>query len=342
MFSRRVPLGDLIDLCRILRHQVGAGMTLQQVLKKQGQQGRRSFRDVCTRLSDALLNGSSLSDALDREKDVFPVLFLSLVKLGEATGHLAEIFGELERYYQLELQLRRQFRTQIFLPVVQFVAAIAVVAGLLVLLGIIAEITRTKPIFTLFGLGGCAGASAFLGVVFGTLIGFWLLYGVISSIGQQKAWMDRFLLATPALGPCLLAIVMSRFTLALQLTLDSELPIGKALRLSLEATGNAHFAGQADGIVLALKNGRTLHEALVDSKLFPSDFLDMVLSSETSGSVPEMMKHLAVQYQEEAGRRMTFLTKAAGFLVWLCVAGFIIWAIFRIASIYLGALGGAI
>ena len=56
--------------------------------------------------------GSSLSDALDKEKRYFPVLFLSLVKLGESTGHISEIFGELEKYYQLEFNLRRQFRSQ--------------------------------------------------------------------------------------------------------------------------------------------------------------------------------------------------------------------------------------
>ena len=35
-------------------------------------------------------------------------------------------------------------------------------------------------------------------------------------------------------------------------------------------------------------------------------------------------------------------TKVAGGIVWCCVAGFIIWAIFRIARVYFDALGGAL
>jgi type II secretory pathway component PulF len=339
MFSRRIPLADLIDLCRILRHQLSAGLTVHQVLKKQGERGRRSIRGVAGRISEALQKGTSLADALDRESAAFPVLFLSLVKVGEESGHLAEIFGELERYYQLELQLRRQFRSQTFLPIVQFIFAVAIVAGVIFILG---TINPQKPLLTFFGLGGAAGSLAFLGTVFGSLLLLWCVYIVVSRAGRQKAWIHRIWLRVPALGPCLRAIIMSRFTLALHLTLDTGLAITKALRLSLAATGNAWFASHGDGIVKALKNGKPLYESLDASKLFTSDFMEMIGSSEYSGSVPEMMKHLAVQYQEEAGRKMTMLTRVAGGAVWCCVAGFIIWAIFKIAFIYLDLIGGGL
>src|SRR5262249_34486560 len=148
------------------------------------------------------------------------------------------------------------------------------------------------------------------------LASVWLVYAIIARLGRRRVWMDRVLLRLPALGPCLRALLMSRFTLALKLTLDSGLSITEALRLSLEATSNAYFESKADGIVRRLKNGESLHETLEASGLFTSDFLDMVATSEASGSVPEMMRQLAAQYQEEADRRMTFLTRFAGGFVW--------------------------
>jgi type II secretory pathway component PulF len=328
---------DLIDLCRILRHQLGAGLSIPQVFRKQGEQGRRSYRSIAGRISDRVQAGNSLSSAIDDEKDAFPLLFRSLVKLGDATGHSPEVFGELERYYQLELQLRRQFRSQTWGPILQFVFAVAIVAGLIFFLGLI---NPRNPMLTIFGLGGGAGALAFLGVVVGSLGSVGLLYAIIAKLGRQKAWMDRVLLRVPWVGPCLRALIMSRLTLALQLTLDSGLSINKALRLSLEATSNAYFASRADGVVQALKEGQTLHEALEASGLFTSDFLDMIASSEASGSVPEMMRHVAKDYQEETTRRMTFLTRFAGGFVWCCVAGFIIWMIFTVYGSYFAMLGG--
>ena len=76
------------------------------------------------------------------------------------------------------------------------------------------------------------------------------------------------------------------------------------------------------------------------SRLFEDDFLSMVHSAEVSGQIPEMMRHQAEFFHEEAARKMTMLTKVAAMLVWGSYAVFMIWAIFRLASIYLGALGG--
>src|SRR5947208_1506527 len=138
MFSRRIPLPDLYDLCGVLRHQLGAGLTIVQVLNKQGERGRRSVRPIAARVSVAIQQGVGLAEALDKEQAAFPPLFLAMAKLGEVSGHLSEIFGELERYYELELQLRRQFRSAIFFPVLQFVAATCIIAGVLWLLGLLA------------------------------------------------------------------------------------------------------------------------------------------------------------------------------------------------------------
>src|ERR1051325_9524502 len=155
MFPRRLPLTDLGDWCRILRHNLSAGLTRQRVMQQQAERGRRSYRAIGGRVSEAIRGGSSLSHALDDEKDAFPVLFLAMVKLGETTGHMPEIFGELEQYYELELQLRRQFRSQTFLPIVQLIAAIFIVTGVIYILGVISP---DKALITIFGLsGGRAG-----------------------------------------------------------------------------------------------------------------------------------------------------------------------------------------
>lgn len=338
MFSAQLSLPDLIDLCRVLKHNLGAGLSILKVMKQQADRGRRSFRAIAGRISVAIQQGSSLSKALEREKDAFPVLFLALVKLGETTGNMPEIFGELEQYYQLELQLKRQFRSQTLLPIVQFIGAVLIVAGVIFVLGLI---DPQKPLLTFFGLGGGAGALAFLGTIFGTLFLLYTIYFLFSRLGRQKAWMDRFLLGVPALGPCLRAILMSRFTVAMQMTLDSGLSIPKALRLSLEATGNAYFASRIDTVVQSLKNGQPLYDSLHESGLFTDDFLEMILTSEESGRVPEMMKHQSQYYHEEASRKMRTLTIVASGGVWLCVAVFVIAMIFKIFGVYLGILDNA-
>jgi type IV pilus assembly protein PilC len=338
VFSNRLSLNDLIDLCRMLRHQLAAGLSVQRVMQQQRERGRKTFRTVAARLHDSVSQGSSFADALTKEAAVFPPLFLSMVKVGEATGRLPEIAGELERYFQLELQLRRQFRSATILPILQFLAAVVIMAGVIWLLGFIASMMGGKPLMTFFGLSGAAGALAFLGVVAGVLFSLWSIYVLISRIGRRQAWFDRLLLGVPGLGSCFRSLTMSRFTLALQMTLDSGLAITKAMQLSFDATDNAYFGSQAERVIRALKGGDSVYEALRAGGVFDDEFLEMIVTSEESGSVPEMLRHLAQQYQEETARKMKGLTVVAAGVLFVGVMGFMVWAIFQLFGVYLERL----
>ena len=196
------------------------------------------------------------------------------------------------------MQLRRQFRGQTFLPIVQFVFAVLIMAGVIYIVGLLAK-PDSKPILTIFGLSGTAGSLAFLGVVVGSLVSVGVIYFVISRLGRQKAWMDQLAARHAGARPMPAHLVMSRFTLALQLTLDSGLSITKALQLSLDATGNAYFASRSQRHRPCVEEWPIAARSMDASGLFTTDFLEMIASSEVSGSVPEMMRLLAQQYQEE-------------------------------------------
>jgi type II secretory pathway component PulF len=227
------------------------------------------------------------------------------------------------------LSLRRQFRADIFWPVFQFVMAIGVIALMILILGLIAPAGSTPldPI----GLGtGVRGATTWLLLVFGVIAATGGGMHLLRRATRQSAAVDRFLLRVPAIGPCLEAIALARMCLALRLTLGAGLPVKKAVRRSLDATGNAAYPATYEEAAAALRRGDDLTTILRACRIFPSDFLDTVESAEEGGRVPEVMEQQARFYQEESSLRMRILTRVAGFGVWLLVAGLIIVAIFRI------------
>jgi type II secretory pathway component PulF len=338
IFSQKLALARIIDLCRALRHNLAAGITLRAVFQQQAVRGPREIRPLASRVSLLLEQGEGLTDSLEKEKALLPPLFLSLTRIGEETGNLPEIYAELENYYTLQQRLRRQFRSQIFLPVIQFVLALFVIAGLIMIMGLLAG--SGKPLFTLFGLTGPRGALIFLVASFGSIGLLYLAYRKVPDLFSQKAAVDALLLRIPALGPCLYALAMGRFCLALQLTMGTGMTIMRALRLSLKAPGNAAFAAQAEEVAQALKNGEPLVEALSRSGLFSVEFLNIVAVGEESGRIVEVMKQQAEYWHEEASRKMTILTRAASLAVWLLYAIFMVVMIFKIFSVYVNALGG--
>jgi type II secretory pathway component PulF len=342
LFSRRLSLATVIALCRALRHNLAAGLGLRDVFRQMANRGPVELRPVADRILVAIDSGSSLGDALKTEEAYFPPLFLSLAGVGEDTGNLPEIFGELEKYYTLQQRFWRQFISQSVLPILQFVAATFVIAALLLILGWIAETQNRQPIDILgLGLVGYWGAVKFLVFVYGTIALMFLIYKALGRSLEQKATVDRVLLGLPVVGSFLWSLCLARFALALRLTLDSAMPIAKALGLSLRATGNAAFASKAEVVQDSLVKGEDLTTALTSCRLFPQDFINIIAVAEEGGRVPEVMENQAKYYEEEAERKLTLLTRFAGMGVWLLVATLIVMAIFRLALFYINILNQA-
>jgi type IV pilus assembly protein PilC len=337
----RLPLSSLIELCRVARHYLSSGLTVLDLFRQQAQRGAAGVRPVAGRIVAALESGDTLAGALQREADAFPPLLLSLVGVGEQTGMLAEVFGELERYFRRQQKLKRDFLARITWPAVQFVLAVFVLAGLIWVMGFLAGRSGYggKPFDPLgLGLFGTSGALIFLGVVWGTIGAIAGLYFLLTRALRQKAGVDSFLLGLPAVGPCLRALALGRFCLSLRLTTETGMPIDRALALSLKGTGNAAFAEGTRHVKKGVRKGEELTLALARTRLFPEDFLHVIGVGEESGRLDEVLRQQAEHYHEEAGRRLAVLTSLAGYGVWALVGLFIIIAIFRIFGSYLDVL----
>jgi type II secretory pathway component PulF len=341
LFSKRLPLSNLIELCRALRHQLGAGLTLRDVFRHQSTRGAPAVRPVAGRVAEVLGRGGDLEGALKREGEAFPPLFLAMASVGEQSGMLPEVFGELEKYYARQQRLRRQFLAQSAWPLTQFVLAIFVVAGLILILGLLPQ-NRTpagKPYDPLgLGLAGPGGALIFLGAVFGMLLALGGLYLLATRALRGGAAVDAFLLGLPAVGPCLRALALARFCVALRLTFETAMPTARALRLALRATGNHAFMERGEGIEAAVRAGKDLTLSLGQSGRFPEDFRNILAVAEESGRLTEVLREQAEYYHEEAGRRLTVLTSLASYGVWFVVGGLIIFVIFRLFGSYLALL----
>src|SRR5713101_6382127 len=109
LLSARLPVSSLIELCRALRHNLSAGLTLRDVFRQQARQGALAVRPVAGRIRQVIERGDDLETALNQEAKHFPPLFLALASVGERSGNLPEVFTALEKYYVLQQRMWRQF-----------------------------------------------------------------------------------------------------------------------------------------------------------------------------------------------------------------------------------------
>ena len=95
-----------------------------------------------------------------------------------------------------------------------------------------------------------------------------------------------------------------------------SLTISKTIPLSLDATDNQALIKLAPAIVQAVrKEGMDLADAFAAHSVFPEEFLHVLRTAETAGSIPEEMGRLSEHYNEQSRLQMAMLNQAAGW-VW--------------------------
>src|SRR5262249_39756983 len=206
---------------RMIRHGQGAGLTLIRVFELQAKNGPAELRPAAGRIARKLEAGDALEEALTTEAPILPEMFVSMAGVGERTGRIPEVVGQLEEYDRLQAQMKREFRSHAAWPVFQFVGAVLVIAFVIFIFGFLepSDATANGPVG--FGLIGTPGAILFLVVVGSTVGGTILAYKLLTNSVARMDSFEAWLLRVPGGGPYVQASALSRLCLALRLTLRS-------------------------------------------------------------------------------------------------------------------------
>ncbi len=344
MFSKRVGLKPLSVACRSLATALGAGVPIIRSFdmasrKTSDPRLASALADITTRLK----SGEDTATAMRAQDERFPDLMVDMVHIAEQTGALPEVLRSLSDHYENTVRLRKDFIGQITIPVIQLLAAIFIVAGLIWLLGMIASSQGTEPLDVLgWGLTGTSGAMKWLTSWALGLASVIVLYKVLTASLSGKAMVHKVMMRVPVVGYCMQSFAIARFSWAFHLTQNAGMPIEESLDAALRATSNGAFMASHHQVIGDVMEGQTLTEALTNTDLFPEEFLNIVDVAETSGTVPEALDRLSPQFEDQARRSMRALASALGWVVWLGVAAFIVFIIFSVVLWYVGMLNDAL
>ncbi|WP_437230572.1 type II secretion system F family protein [Planctomicrobium sp. SH661] len=341
MFQQQASMRELSRVARNLGVSLHSGISIVKAFELAGRKTSGPMHAVMEDIVRDLKSGSDVTSALVSHGSFFPELFIGMVQVGESTGSLPEVLKAIGEHYENHLRLRKEFISQITMPVVQFVAAIFIIAGLICLLGWIGQSTGKTFDVLGWGLMGTSGALIWLGgwvlLIVSAVIGYKFAASTLS--GQQA--VHRFLLSLPVIGHCMRSFAIARFSWAFHLTQNSGMPIDDSIDSSLRATSNGAFIAAGPQMISSLNAGETLTEAFQESDLFPIEFIEYVMVAEQSGTVPEALDRLSPQFEEDARRSLQSLAAALSWAVWAAVACFIIFIIFTIALWYAGMIDAA-
>ncbi len=345
MLSNRISSRQLALLCRSIATPLHAGVEVIKTLSQAAKRSQGRLRTVLDDVVDQLKSGEDLATAFRNHGRYFPDLFCDMLDVAERTGNLPEVLRELAEHYENNVRLWRTFLSQITLPAIQLFAAVMIVAGLIYLMGWISAMVMAQggtPVDLLgWGLQGSSGAATWLGGWAMSIAAVYIIYRFASVSLSGLRIVHRSLMSIPVVGNCMRRFAIARFSWAFYLTQGSGMPIAESLDASFRATSNGAFAAAAPQVIDDVNTGSTLTEALAATTLFPDEFIHIVDVGETSGTVPETLNRMAVQFEDDARRSLSALSMFAGWLIWAGVAAFVIYLIFKLAFFYLGIVNDA-
>jgi type II secretory pathway component PulF len=341
----RISLTALEQLCRRLAVATSAGLDDRRIWRDEARRQSGTLQRHVTAIADAVAEGRSVGEGLQAAGNYFPPLFRQLVEVGELSGRLDRTYRRLADHYQRVLQAQREFRGRLAWPLFQLGVAALVVGVLIFVMGLLPGQADGSPGVDLlgFGLAGWKGLLVYLNAL---LVAAFLGVAAVESIRRRAAWIQPLqdaALRLPLVGPALQTLCLARFAWALQLLLDSPIDLRKALPLALDAAGADRYRRQAATVVRSIEQRSTIGEALAKTGVFPQELLDAIEVGEQSGALVETMQRESREYEQRSAAAVGLLAQAAGYVVWLAVAGLIVALIFRIfTAAYLGPIRDAL
>lgn len=314
-FLSRVSLVDKIMMIRNLEVMFSAGLSLTKSMDILIIQSRNeSLKDALFDIKEKVNKGENFSSALSGYPNIFSDLFVNMIKVGEESGTLGEIFKVLVLQFQKEHELKSKIKNAMVYPsiiimVMMVVAMVMIVFVIPSLKLFFSTLSSDIPIYTkmIFGLADFFSNYWYIVILSVPLIAF-LFYSIIKT-KRGRFILDTFFLKTPIISQIVKKNNSALLIRSLSSLITSGVPIVKALEISSKTVNNNYFKEAIMESSEKVKKGEKLSNSLRSHQnLFPFGVIEMMEVGEETGETSSVLKKLADFYEQEAINSIEKLT----------------------------------
>ena len=306
--SRVMNDAALVSFTQQLGTLLGAGQPLERSLDILIRQTHRpTVRALIERIREQVKAGKPFSQALQEEGGQFSMLYVSMVRAGEAGGALEDTLGQLSDYLERSQTLRGEVINALIYPAFLIVGVLGSLALLLAYV-----VPQFVPIFRDLGVPIPLITQVILAM--GEFLSAWglvLLGGIVALVWACAIALrnparcerhDRRLLGLKIIGPLLQRIEAARLARTLGTLLDNGVALLQALQVVRQVCSNRALVAQIEQATEWVKGGGTLASAFGQQPLLPELAIQMIEVGEQSGELDRMLLKVAQVFDVEAKR----------------------------------------
>ncbi len=324
---------DVLFFTQELSTLLNAGIPLDRAISITAElSDRRSFRSLVMDVLRVLKGGKSLADSLATHPAHFSELYINMVRAGEASGSLSQIFERLSEFERTRDDLRGYIISSLIYPALLTLVGIG---SILVLLNFVvprfASIfsdprmkipTPTAMLLDASWVVQTYGPAASIALA----VAFVAFQAYIRTVAGRM-WWDTFRLKLPLLGDALRKAETARFARAMATLVAASVPLVQSLGISRGILNNRRIAGSLEAIAQGVKRGEGIAAPLTRAGEFPPLAGHLLAVGEETGHLDTMFNRMADIYDNEtrtAIRRFTSLFEPLIILVMGLIVGTLI------------------
>jgi general secretion pathway protein F len=248
--------------------------------------------------------GKSFSEALAKYPAIFPKVYVSMVKAGEAGGLLDEILARLTLYLESIEELRSFIVGAMIYP--SLLSAVGLCSVTILTVFVVPKfiqmfegmgVALPLPMKILNGLGGFLSGYWWLLLI--AIVGIVIYLKRFRESEEGRLKIDKWLLQIPLVGVALRKLEVARFSRTLGTLLHGGVPLLQSMTIVRDIIGNRSIAKTIDPIRNGIKKGEGIALPMKQSGVFPPLAMHLIEVGEESGKLDGMLLQVADTYDIE-------------------------------------------
>ncbi len=332
LFSRIRPR-DLTIITSQLASLIKSKVTLWEATRILSEQTENPhLKKIVFHIQEEIKDGATLSQALTRYPDIFPPLYVNMIRSGESGGILEESLTSLANFRAEEEVIKAKISSALAYPIFIVIVGIITVFVLLIfaiprLISLFNEIGQTLPLPTRLLIS----LSEQIRLHWYWLIIIAIFFIVIGRgvIKRKKLAVDKLKLRLPLLGALIKKTELARFCRTFRVLLSNGIPVFQAVEIAPLTLSNEIFKMELANVRRDIVEGLQLGESLKKRNLFPRYMTNMLAVGEKGGNLERALAEVASFYEREVDRitrMVTSLLEPVIILIMGLVVGFIVFA----------------
>lgn len=263
----------------------------------------KSYKKLLNTLTADLVTGSALSESM-KESKKFSDFEVFSVKLGEETGMLHQALDNLSNYSKNNMDLKRKIISSLSYPLIILATAVIAVIFMLnfvvpMFSGIFQRFGKELPAITLLIIKMSENIKYYILLLLAFIIVIYLVHRNFRTNEKYRSVTFSMLLKIPILGTFLRKINLAKFSSAMELFVNSGVPMVKAINLMKEIINFYPLQDALNRVEFAIINGNSFHQALSKEKFFDSRMVAMIKVGTEVNKLGLIFKKLKDNYNED-------------------------------------------